>query len=211
VHALAHQLSAGLTQLARLERVRRLAFTDALTGLANRRAADIALQDAVERHQSDGTVVSLIVCDLNGLKRVNDTDGHEAGDRLLKEFATRLKSAARTLPGCVAARVGGDEFCVIAGGRRASDVMAVAERICHDTWRLGRGDGVACGVASAPGTRYPGTTAEALFHQADTAQYHAKQARARRPVLATSPSADGDATAASTARTRSRTPAPVPA
>ena len=87
---LAAVVAAGIAQTERLEEVRRLAFTDPLTGLANRRAVDMRLDEAVERHRADGTVVSLVVCDLNGLKGVNDTLGHAVGDRLLERFGSVL-------------------------------------------------------------------------------------------------------------------------
>lgn len=94
----------------------RLAFTDSLTGLANRRAVDMRLDEALELHRGDGTVVSLVVCDLNGLKRVNDSRGHAVGDRLLERFGSVLSLCGAMLPGMLAARLGGDEFCLLAVG-----------------------------------------------------------------------------------------------
>lgn len=96
---LASVVAAGIAQTERLEEARRLAFTDALTGLANRRAVDVRLDEAVERHRRDGVVVSLVVCDLNGLKRVNDTQGHAVGDRLLERFGSVLSLCGAMLPG----------------------------------------------------------------------------------------------------------------
>ena len=113
---LASVVAAGIAQTERLEEARRLAFTDALTGLANRRAVDVRLDEAVERHRGTGAVVSLVVCDLNGLKRVNDTHGHAVGDRLLERFGSVLSLCGAMLPGALAARLGGDEFCLLAVG-----------------------------------------------------------------------------------------------
>lgn len=96
---LASVVAAGIAQTERLEEVRRLAYTDALTGLANRRAVDAALDEAVERHREEDVVVSLVVCDLNGLKRVNDTHGHAVGDRLLERFGSVLSLCGAMLPG----------------------------------------------------------------------------------------------------------------
>ncbi|WP_240503300.1 GGDEF domain-containing protein, partial [Streptomyces prasinopilosus] len=107
---LAAVVAAGIAQTERLEEARRLAYTDALTGLANRRAVDARLDEAIERHRRDGAVVSLVVCDLNGLKRVNDTLGHAVGDRLLERFGTVLSLCGAMLPGALAGRLGGDEF-----------------------------------------------------------------------------------------------------
>ena len=96
---LASVVAAGIAQTERLEEARRLAFTDALTGLANRRAVDMRLDEAIERHRAEGVVVSLVVCDLNGLKRVNDTRGHAVGDRLLERFGSVLSLCGAMLPG----------------------------------------------------------------------------------------------------------------
>ncbi|NDZ85420.1 GGDEF domain-containing protein, partial [Streptomyces sp. SID10115] len=138
----------GIAQTERLEEARRLAFTDALTGLANRRAVDLRLDEAVERHLAEGAVVSLVVCDVNGLKRVNDTRGHAVGDRLLERFGSVLSLCGAMLPGTLAARLGGDEFCLVAVGPTADEVVRVADELCVRAYELELGDGVACGVAS---------------------------------------------------------------
>ncbi|GAA1181074.1 hypothetical protein GCM10009664_54020 [Kitasatospora gansuensis] len=181
---LAAQISAGLAATERLADLRRLAFTDPLTGLANRRAVDARLEGALQAHNRDGTVVSLVVCDVNGLKRVNDRLGHEVGDRLLERFAHQLSLAAARLPGSLAARLGGDEFCLLAEGQKADEVVAVAEELCARALQLADGEGVACGVASTGDSIGPVTTPDRLFRLADAAQYRAKGARAAHPVVA---------------------------
>ncbi len=181
---LAAQISAGLAQTERVADLRRLAFTDALTGLANRRAVDARLESALKAHNRDNTVVSLVVCDVNGLKRVNDELGHEMGDRLLERFAQQLSMSAARLPGSLAARLGGDEFCLLAEGQKADDVVAVAEDLCTRALELTEGEGVACGVASTGDSIGPVTTPDRLFRLADAAQYRAKAARAAHPVVA---------------------------
>ncbi|MET7650751.1 GGDEF domain-containing protein [Streptomyces sp. NPDC005486] len=181
---LAAVVAAGLAQTERLEEARRLAFTDALTGLANRRAVDVRLEEAVERHRVEGIVVSLVVCDLNGLKRVNDTRGHAVGDRLLERFGSVLSLCGAMLPGALAARLGGDEFCLLAVGSPADDVVKVADDLCRRAGELELGEGVACGVASTQDPIGPVTSARRLFRLADAAQYRAKAVRAARPVVA---------------------------
>ncbi|MFE6824622.1 diguanylate cyclase domain-containing protein [Streptomyces sp. NPDC057690] len=181
---LAAVVAAGLAQTERLEEARRLAFTDALTGLANRRAVDVRLEEAVERHREDGVVVSLVVCDLNGLKRVNDTLGHAVGDRLLERFGSVLSLCGAMLPGALAARLGGDEFCLLAVGPLADEVVKVADDLCRRAGELELGEGVACGVASTADPIGPVTSARRLFRLADAAQYRAKAVRAARPVVA---------------------------
>ncbi len=190
---LAAVVAAGLSQHERLEEVRRLAFTDPLTGLGNRRAVDARLEEALERHRADGTVVSLVVCDLNGLKEVNDTAGHAAGDHLLERFGCLLSrcgamlsglSGPPGLSGALAARLGGDEFCLLAIGSPADEVVAVAEELCVRAGELEAGHGVACGVASTGDPIGPVHSARRLLRLADAAQYRAKAARVGKPVVA---------------------------
>ncbi|MBV2356454.1 sensor domain-containing diguanylate cyclase [Streptomyces sp. J2-1] len=181
---LAAVIAAGLAQTERLEEARRLAFTDALTGLANRRAVDVKLEEAVERHRTDGVVVSLVMCDLNGLKRVNDTLGHAVGDRLLERFGGVLSLCGAMVPGALAARLGGDEFCLLAVGPPADEVVKAADELCRRAQELELGEGVACGVASTGDPIGPVRSARRLFRLADAAQYRAKAERAGRPVVA---------------------------
>ncbi len=181
---LAAVIAAGIAQTERLEEVRRLAFTDPLTGLANRRAVDARLDEALERHRTQGTPVSLVVCDLNGLKRVNDSLGHEVGDRLLVGFGSVLSLCGAMLPGSLAARLGGDEFCLLSQDIAAADVERVAELLCVRARWLGLGDGVAVGVASTDAGAGPVRSARRLFRLADAAQYRAKAERSAKPVIA---------------------------
>ncbi|MFJ2112599.1 diguanylate cyclase domain-containing protein [Streptomyces sp. NPDC087850] len=179
---IASVVAAGIAQTERLEAVRRLAFTDPLTGLANRRAVDVRLDEAIGLHRADGAVVSLVVCDLNGLKRVNDTQGHAAGDRLLERFGSVLSVCGAKLPGALAARLGGDEFCLLAVGPTADEVIAVTAELCLRA--AGLGDGVACGIASTGDPIGEVGSGRRLFRLADAAQYRAKAARAPGPVVA---------------------------
>jgi diguanylate cyclase (GGDEF)-like protein len=181
---LAAVTAAGIAQTERLAEARRLAFTDALTGLANRRAVDIRLDEALERHRRDGAVVSLVVCDLNGLKRVNDSRGHAVGDRLLERFGSILSLCGAMLPGTLAARLGGDEFCLLSLGPPADEVVKVSGELCARAGELDLGEGVAVGVASTGDPIGPVRTARRLFRLADAAQYRAKAARSAEPVVA---------------------------
>ncbi|MFF3657297.1 GGDEF domain-containing protein [Streptomyces olivochromogenes] len=181
---LASVVAAGLAQTERLEEARRLAFTDALTGLANRRAVDVRLDEAIELHRQEGAAVSLVVCDLNGLKNVNDTRGHAVGDRLLERFGSVLSLCGAMLPGTLAARLGGDEFCLLAVGPSADEVVRIADELCRRAAELELGEGVACGVASTADPIGPVRSARRLFRLADAAQYRAKAVRAAKPVVA---------------------------
>jgi diguanylate cyclase (GGDEF)-like protein len=181
---LASVVASGITQTERLEEVRRLAFTDPLTGLANRRAVDVRLDEAVELHRKDGSVVSLVVCDLNGLKRVNDTHGHAVGDRLLERFGSVLSLCGAMVPGALAARLGGDEFCLVSVGPPSDEVVRAADELCVRAAELELGEGVACGIASTGDPIGEVRSARRLFRLADAAQYRAKAARSQKPVVA---------------------------
>ncbi|MEC3996657.1 sensor domain-containing diguanylate cyclase [Actinacidiphila sp. DG2A-62] len=181
---LAALIASGVAQTERLAQVQRLAFTDPLTGLGNRRAVDVRLDEALERHRVDGTAVSLVVCDLNGLKKVNDRHGHAVGDRLLERFGSLLSLCGAMLPGSLAARLGGDEFCIVAVGAEVDAVVRAADELCRRAAELDVGEGVACGVASTADQVGPVRTARRLFRLADAAQYRAKALRAAHPVVA---------------------------
>ncbi|WP_328620466.1 GGDEF domain-containing protein [Streptomyces sp. NBC_00354] len=181
---LAAVVAAGLAQNERLEEARRLAFTDPLTGLANRRAVDMRLDEALEEHRRSAAVVSLVVCDLNGLKKVNDSLGHAMGDRLLERFGSVLSLCGAMLPGALVARLGGDEFCLVSVGPPADEVVRVTEELCLRAAELELGEGVACGVASTGDPIGPVTSSRRLFRLADAAQYKAKAARSPKPVVA---------------------------
>ncbi|MGH3329154.1 MAG: diguanylate cyclase domain-containing protein [Streptomycetales bacterium] len=180
----AAQISAGLAQARHFERIERLAYQDPLTGLANRRAIDERLDRAIDRHRSDGTVVSLIVCDVNGLKRLNDEQGHDVGDQLLVHLASLLSASSALLPEGLAARLGGDEFSILIEGHASDEAVRVADDLCRRAAGMPRGAGVACGVASTGDPVGPVTSADRLFRLADAAQYRAKRSRSRTPVVA---------------------------
>jgi diguanylate cyclase (GGDEF)-like protein len=181
--AVAGQVAAGIAQAQHVESVARLAYTDPLTGLANRRAVDDRLDAALDRYRQDGTVVSLVVVDVNGLKRINDDRGHEAGDRALVHFAGLLAASAGLLPGSLAGRSGGDEFCVVVEGSTSDHVVWLAEDLCRRA-NAALDEGIACGVASTDDPIGPVANASRLFRLADAAQSRAKRSRARHPVVA---------------------------
>ena len=116
---------AALSQEA--QAVKRLAFDDQLTGLANRRRLMVHLDHAIARSDRGGEALALLLIDLDKFKFINDTYGHATGDALLKEVAVRLQRACREVDIC--ARLGGDEFVVLAPGCGAVDAAALARRI----------------------------------------------------------------------------------
>ncbi|MEO8108364.1 MAG: GGDEF domain-containing protein [Actinomycetes bacterium] len=179
----AAQIGAALATADHLDNVDRMAHTDPLTGIGNRRAVDESLDIALSRHRSDGAPVSLVVCDLNGLKRINDDHGHEAGDRALVRFASMLSAVAATMSGSIAARLGGDEFCIVSSDVPAEVVVEAAHELCRMVLRSPL-EGVSCGVASTEDDVGEVETAGRLLRLADAAQYRAKRSRATVPVVA---------------------------
>jgi diguanylate cyclase (GGDEF)-like protein len=168
VETLAAILAGGVSRSVRESRLTELAYRDPLTGLANRRRLDQVAATMVAS-RSDVVVVSI---DVNDLKPVNDRDGHDAGDRLLQAVGHALAAASESLPGSLAARTGGDEFCLIVP---TADVSAVEERIrvfAAVVTDLPHAPGVSCGIARSRGR--VGST-RLLFSAADRAMYSAKK------------------------------------
>ena len=179
----AAQVGAGIGQAEHLARVERLAYTDDLTGLANRRAFEDRLDAALHAFETSGAPVGVIVVDVNGLKRINDKHGHVAGDSALLNFAAELSAAASAVPESLAARLGGDEFCVLTIGSRSDVVETLAEDVCRRAGHVLE-EGVACGVATTDEVGLGGITPARLLRAADAAQYRAKRSGLREPVVA---------------------------
>ncbi len=189
VEALAAIMSGAISRALHVKSLEEMAFRDSLTGLANRRAVDEAVERALdELSRQTAQHVSVVLADANGLKQVNDSLGHAEGDRYLRLIARCLVRQFARLPGSLVARVGGDEFCVVVVGHPAGTVLGVASAMVEATYRLEIGDGVACGVATADrsGSGRHVSTSE-LFQSADRAQYVAKRRGARAAVAADGP------------------------
>jgi diguanylate cyclase (GGDEF)-like protein len=162
------------------------ASTDARTGLANTRAFDQMLEDALIARRED-EAVAVLMLDLDHFKDFNDRYGHPSGDEALRTFADILRSCLRD--GDIAARYGGEEFAVVLPGVDQSTALAIAERIRSRTESTlislapGITDriSVSIGIASAPHQAHDRIT---LLRLADEALYRAKQAGRNRVVYA---------------------------
>ena len=169
-------LTAGLSQVAHLEQVQRIALADPLTGVGNRRLVEATVEDLL----AAGRPFALLMADVNLLKHINDTLGHAAGDEALIGVATVLSETAKQHPGGVVGRMGGDEFCVVVPDADAESGMAVARTIARRWGEVPHGSSAALGVAVAA----PGESLRSLLAAVDVAQYRAKAAGSREPVLA---------------------------
>lgn len=173
--------------VARAARLERLAMTDELTGLPNRRASRRVGLREFERNRRYCRGLSLILFDIDDFKRINDTHGHAVGDQAIVAFARLLRASLRGVD--FAAREGGEEFLLIVPEVDPASAVRLADRLRRDTLALGlrAGDGtllalrVSAGVASA---RTLDASFEGLLRRADQALYAAKRSGRNRVCAA---------------------------
>jgi diguanylate cyclase (GGDEF)-like protein len=144
-------------------------MTDMLTSLLNRRGWDQAVRDAEARCRKENLNACVIVCDLDGLKRINDTEGHAKGDEFIRRAANALKIGARRDD--ILARLGGDEFACLAVGAVPEHANEILKRLT-----------IALNKASVPASlgyamRDLAGSIPAAFQEADQAMYTHKRAR----------------------------------
>ncbi|MEZ5081346.1 MAG: diguanylate cyclase [Thermoleophilia bacterium] len=181
VSSFAQLISTSLSGEDTRRRMEELAETDHLTGLPNRRAYKERLRDEIERSRRQGHELCLVLIDIDHFKSVNDTHGHDIGDRVLVMLANALRSTTRT--GELVARLGGEEFGWILPETPVEEARIAAERaraLVADLDIPGAGPvtislGV-CALCDAP-------DADELYRRADGALYRAKAA-GRNRVLA---------------------------
>jgi diguanylate cyclase (GGDEF)-like protein len=155
-------------------RLQAFAGTDPLTGSANRRAWDEELSLALIRGARDGLPLSMAIIDIDDFKGFNDRNGHQAGDRLLKESAAAWRSILRASD--VLARIGGDEFGVLLPGCALEKAASIADRLRA---AVPASAGCSVGVAVWDGRE----TAAGLVARADRALYDAKEQGRDRVVV----------------------------
>jgi diguanylate cyclase (GGDEF)-like protein len=176
----ADQLASALQNKLLNERLRQAAETDSLTGTFNRRYMESALDRAIANKRSHkASDFAVIMLDLVGLKQVNDTLGHEAGDRLIVATGNGLMRAARNTD--VVARFGGDEFVVLCLGCRESDAEHLARRLvasCERNWASVKGDQPGAGHPCAISVGVAGSDRhdpDSVLTVADARMYQHKQ------------------------------------
>jgi diguanylate cyclase (GGDEF)-like protein len=170
-------LVAGLERIEQNIRLASEADTDQLTGVGNRRRASKALAQARVMADSRGEPMSVLLCDLDHFKQVNDVYGHDIGDRVLASFATLLRTSVRAHDTVI--RWGGEEFLVILPGCDQMGAAGLADRLllacpsaCHDALPADVTQTTSIGIAVYPAAA---RTPEALIGAADDALYRAKR------------------------------------
>jgi diguanylate cyclase (GGDEF)-like protein len=174
-------LGASIGNIKLFEKMQRQAQTDGLTGLTNHRTFYETLEKELRRSQRYGGLISMIMVDVDGLKKINDNLGHRAGDIAIKTISRKITECIRNVD--TAARYGGDEFAVILPNTSLADAVVVAERMVqtvsqtHVTWE----DkpitlSISAGVGQYDGSFGP----EDVTSHSDEALYAAKQSGKNR-------------------------------
>ncbi len=187
-------ITRDITDRKQLElKLENLARLDGLTGLANRRAFDSAINDEVQRSLRSGRPLALLMIDADQFKRFNDDYGHLAGDTCLKSIATVVAMAARR-PGDLAARYGGEEMALLLPDTSIDSAQRIAENLCRQVaglriaharnlpWKMAT---ISIGVAAVdPEAKDRNHTSEWLISAADLALYDAKAHGRNQAVVA---------------------------
>jgi diguanylate cyclase (GGDEF)-like protein/PAS domain S-box-containing protein len=174
---LANQIGIAIDNALLYEKTVDMAFTDAMTGVYNRRYLMEELKRELSRANRNKTCFSIINMDIDNLKAVNDRLGHNNGDLLLKEFGSIIQNTSRKTD--IAARIGGDEFVVLTSESNSAQSEILARRILSESNSLKieiKGDiislSVSIGIADYPAC---GGTIEEILNKSDKAMYEAKR------------------------------------
>lgn len=163
-----------------------MAITDQLTGLHNRRYMSRHLDTLITGAHKSGKPIAFLIMDIDFFKSVNDTHGHDIGDEVLREFASRISANVRGID--LACRYGGEEFVVVMPDTDMAFAFAVAERLRKSVetnpFVISRDPGrinitISIGIAGSEGNA---DSAEALLHRADQALYRAKREGRNRVI-----------------------------
>jgi diguanylate cyclase len=148
---------------------------DPLTGVANRKSFDERFAQELVRRAQGGGPSAMLLCDIDDFKRINDSYGHRAGDRVLQSVATCLHAALRASD--LVARIGGEEFCLVLGGTGLAEAMNIANQLRSSIESLRfhfRGAPVHITVSCGITDLREADNAESAFDRADAALYKAK-------------------------------------
>ncbi len=164
-----------------------MAITDALTGLYNRRYLETHLNHMIAHYVNRGKVLSVLAVDVDFFKAINDTHGHDAGDKVLQELSQRLRDHTRSIDLCC--RIGGEEFIVVLPNTDAFTAEKIGERlrraVASKSFTIGTPSlvpvTISAGIATLAGMD---DTLEKLLKRADSALYRAKREGRNRVIKA---------------------------
>ncbi len=172
LQALAATLRFPLYNALEHQRVRKAMFTDELTGLNNRHAFELSLQQAMERARRQQKPLGMMVLDLDHFKAINDQWGHAEGDEVLRLLARAMEAATRDAD--LLFRFGGDEFVILLPDTDAKGLEKVAQRLKEQVAEKARAFGKPFTISMGLANWQPSMTGASFFRQADAALYRAK-------------------------------------
>jgi diguanylate cyclase (GGDEF)-like protein len=178
VERFASQAALALNNAWLLEQVRRLAGSDALTGLPNRRHFEESLERELARAERTEQPVNLLMLDIDHFKRINDTYGHQTGDAVLRAVGRRLSETVRV--GDVVARYGGEEFTIVMPSADTEDAVVLADRILRAVEQIDIPVTVSIGIATFLRHAADGSS---LVEAADRALYESKRSGRNRSTV----------------------------
>ncbi len=174
--AASSKLGLSVENALQYEQAQSTASTDYLTSLSNTRSICLHLEQELSRVRRTKRPLAVLLCDLNGFKKVNDTFGHLTGNKLLQEIAVRFKSTCREYD--QVGRLGGDEFVFVLPEMTKDNIAEMGNRLSRAVEEASRSAcpemivSVSVGAAFHP---QDGVTAEALLSEADRAMYESKE------------------------------------
>ena len=174
--AVTHKIALSIENALRYRQAETSAVTDALTGLPNARSLFLHLDGEIARCKREQSPLTILVCDLDGFKQVNDRFGHLEGNKVLRTVAQGLQENCREYD--YVARMGGDEFVVLLPGHPADAVQAKVEQLSEIATEAGKlhcGENLLAMSVGAAVFLKDGSDAEQLLASADRAMYQAKQ------------------------------------
>jgi diguanylate cyclase (GGDEF)-like protein len=178
IERFASQSALALNNAWLLEQVRRLAGSDALTGLPNRRNFEETLERELTRAVRTEQPVNLLMLDIDHFKKINDTLGHQTGDAVLRAVGRRLSETVRV--GDVVARYGGEEFAIVMPNAETADAVLLADRVLRAVEQLDVPVTASIGIATY--LRHA-ADADALIDAADRALYESKRTGRNRATV----------------------------
>jgi diguanylate cyclase (GGDEF)-like protein len=168
-------LAVGLTLNRFQSRLEEMATTDKLTGLANRQAFDILLNQAMREARRSGAPLSVLLADIDGFKAINDKYGHLAGDAVIRQVAETIHGCLRDSD--ILCRWGGEEYLAALRGCGQEQALLLAEKVCDRVRALRPnvdGEGLSLSISAGVATLLPDDGPDNLLGRADTALYAAK-------------------------------------